>query len=133
MGNLLTISEWGSDQLRKPILAMLAVLALLQVNGAAAETKTAELIFVTSDHCIYCKAWERDVGSVYDKSPYADIATLRRVDITEIANESFTLKAPVQLTPTFIYLDGKQESGRIEGYQSADMFYWQLSEFIDFE
>jgi hypothetical protein len=38
---------------------------------AAEQAKSLELVFITSEYCPFCKAWERDVGQIYDSTPYA--------------------------------------------------------------
>ena len=42
---------------------------------------STRLVMVTSDHCPFCQAWERDIGVLYEKSPYAPSLPLTRVDI----------------------------------------------------
>lgn len=91
------------------------------------------LLFVTSEYCIYCKAWERDVGTVYQKSAYNKHAPLRRLDISSPQYQQIAFKKPIRLTPTFIILKDSAEIGRIEGYHDADQFFWQLSEYIKFD
>ena len=86
---------------------------------------------VTSDHCPFCKAWERDVGFIYSNTPYAQKARLRRVDIADVASTLPELPTIVFGTPTFLILENNMEVGRIEGYQSSDLFFWALSEYVN--
>jgi thioredoxin-related protein len=97
---------------------------------SAEEQNTRELVLVTSDHCPFCKAWERDVGAIYEETPYARHARLRRVDIADVDTALPELSAEVFGTPTFLILEKNTEIGRIEGYQSSEMFFWALSEYI---
>ena len=61
------------------------ILALGVVLNFAALSQIAiastRLVMVTSDHCPFCQAWERDIGVLYEKSPYAPSLPLTRVDI----------------------------------------------------
>ena len=87
-------------------------------------------MLITSDHCPFCQAWERDVGHIYDSTPYAQHATLRRIDFTEIAFVLPKLNDAFVGTPTFLIFENGVEIGRIEGYQSSEMFFLALSEYI---
>ena len=91
---------------------------------------TNTLVFVTSEHCPFCKAWEQQVSHLYDQTPYGKNAPLRRIDISMIRIELPDLSPQVIGTPTFIILEFGKEIGRIRGYTDADMFYWQLSEYV---
>lgn len=111
--------------------ALVAVSLLISTTTLSAEQRTPqELVLVTSDHCPFCKAWERDVGKIYGSTPYARQARLRRVDIAEVDSALPELSADVFGTPTFLILENNMEVGRIEGYQSSDLFFWALSEYI---
>ena len=72
---------------------------------SAEEQNTRELVLVTSDHCPFCKAWERDVGAIYEETPYARHARLRRVDIADVDTALPELSAEVFGTPTFLILE----------------------------
>ena len=48
-------------------------LAVLLVCMPKLAFSAIRLIMVTSDLCPFCQAWERNIGTVYDKSPYAQI------------------------------------------------------------
>ena len=88
------------------------------------------LVYVFSDHCVFCKAWERDVGRLYADTEYAKKAPLFKIEIN-LFREYFTDVTPnVSVTPTFILMSGNDEVGRIVGYKNRDMFFWELSEYI---
>ena len=97
---------------------------------AAEQPRSLELVFITSEHCPFCKAWERDVGQIYDSTPYALKARLRRVDLGDVDSALLTGAVKVFGTPTFLIVESNTEIGRIEGYQSSGMFFWALSEYI---
>jgi len=89
------------------------------------------LIMFTSDHCPYCMAWEREVGSVYDKSTYAETLPLTRLEFGSAIPDDIEIIDPIPGTPTFIILENGVETGRISGYGGAEMFWWQLSEYAN--
>jgi hypothetical protein len=85
------------------------------------------LIMVTSDHCPFCRAWERDVGTVYNKSPYAPNVPLTRVQMGATIPDDIVLGAPIVGTPTFVILRDGTEIDRQVGYENAEMFWWWVS------
>jgi len=97
---------------------------------AAEQARSLELVFITSEYCPFCKAWERDVGQIYDSTPYALKARLRRVDLGDVDSTLPAGAVKVFGTPTFLIVENNTEIGRIEGYQSSEMFFWALSEYI---
>jgi len=109
-------------------LSVVSALIILAIMVPAVVLADMRLIMMTSDYCPFCRAWERDVGVIYYKSPYAAHLPLTRIDIgTEIPSEML-FKTPVKGTPTFIILQQNEEIDRIQGYDSAEMFWWWLSE-----
>ena len=118
------------SSLLRCVLIALMLLANI-ANVSAKEQAPLELVMVTSDHCPFCKAWERDVGFIYSNTPYAQKARLRRVDIADVASTLPELPTIVFGTPTFLILENNMEVGRIEGYQSSDLFFWALSEYVN--
>ena len=107
-------------------LGVLLIFAALP-HIAIASTR---LVMVTSDHCPFCQAWERDVGVLYDKSPYAPSLPLTRVDIGSAMPEGVALQSPVLGTPTFLIIQNGQEIDRQRGYDDEEMFWWWLSEHV---
>ena len=108
------------------LLALGIALALAMLPGIA--IAGTMLVMVTSDYCPFCQAWERDVGVVYDKSPYAPLLPLTRVEMGSEMPEGVSLQAPVVGTPTFLIIQDGQEIDRQRGYDDAEMFWWWLSE-----
>ena len=109
------------------------ILALGVVLNFAALSQIAiastRLVMVTSDHCPFCQAWERDVGVVYDKSPYAPALPLTQVDMGSAMPEGVALLKPVVGTPTFLIIRDGKEIDRQRGYDDAEVFWWWLSEY----
>ncbi len=103
------------------VLLIFAALPHIAVAGA-------KLVMVTSDYCPFCQAWERDVGAVYDKSPYASALPLTRVDMGSAMPEGVAFLEPVVGTPTFLIIRDGKEIERQRGYDDAEMFWWWLSE-----
>ena len=107
-------------------LALCVVLNFASLSHIA--IASTRLVMVTSDHCPFCQAWERDIGVLYEKSPYAPSLPLKRVDIGSAMPEGVTLQSPVLGTPTFLIIYNGQEIDRQRGYDNAEMFWWWLSE-----
>lgn len=99
------------------------VAASMLFSGAA---QAAELLMFDQAGCVYCQRWDRDVGSLYDKTPEAKSLPLRRVDIQNQKASGITLASPVRYTPTFVVVDDGREVGRITGYSNDDSFWGLL-------
>ena len=108
-------------------ILLIACLALA-ANLLPVAARAAELVMFDSRSCIYCLRWDRDVGSVYDKTPEAKLLPLRRIDISRQSASGVRLSEPVRYTPTFVVVDKGREIGRIEGFSSDDQFWGLLDE-----
>ena len=133
---MLSINFLGSVQFIWKIIPMAVIIlfAVLLLLGspinASEKNGLFRLVYVFSDQCVFCKAWERDVGRLYGDTEYAKRAPLFKIDI-KLFSKHFTDVTPkVSGTPTFILMNGNDEIGRIVGYQNRDMFFWALSEYI---
>ena len=113
----------------KIILFMVSMLIGSPMN-ASEKNGLFRLVYVFSDHCVFCKAWERDVGRLYGDTEYAKKAPLFKIDISLFSEHFNDVTPNVSVTPTFILMSGNDEVGRIVGYQNPDMFFWTLSEYI---
>lgn len=85
----------------------------------------SELVMFEQAGCVYCQRWERDVGTLYDRTDEARVLPLRRVDIQNQKTSGIALTSPVRFTPTFVVVDQGREVGRITGY-SNDTAFWGL-------
>lgn len=85
----------------------------------------SELVMFEQAGCVYCQRWERDVGTLYDRTDEAKALPLRRVDIQNQKMSGIALASPVRFTPTFVVVDQGREVGRITGY-SNDTAFWGL-------
>jgi hypothetical protein len=103
------------------IAAVVAAGMLLPVVAQA-----SELLMFEQAGCVYCQRWDRDVGSLYGKTPEAKSLPLRRVDIQNQRASGVTLASPVRYTPTFVVVDNGHEVGRITGYSNDDSFWGLL-------
>jgi thioredoxin-related protein len=109
------------------ILAAAAFAAGLLLSGVA---QAAELLMFDQAGCVYCQRWERDVGSLYSKTPEAKSLPLRRIDIQNQKTAGITLASPVRYTPTFVVVDDGREVGRITGYSNDDSFWGLLDALV---
>ena len=133
---MLSINFLGSVQFIWKIISMAKIIlfAVLLLLGspinASEKNGLFRLVYVFSEQCVFCKAWERDVGRLYGDTEYAKRAPLFKIDI-KLFSKHFTNVTPkVSGTPTFILMNGNNEVGRIVGYQNRDIFFWALSEYI---
>ena len=107
---------------------LLIVILLLSIKSSFADNK---LLMITADYCIYCQIWEKEIGKIYPKTDISKIFSLERIELDEhiINNDSDNYET--KITPTFVFFKEKEEIGRIIGYSSAEMFWWQVDEILD--
>ena len=91
--------------------------------STALSASAAELVMVEKLGCPWCAAWERDIGPIYPKTSEAEIAPLRKIDMSEISSSAIEFAAPIVFTPTFVLVEKGEEIGRMEGYP-GDEFFW---------
>jgi len=109
------------------MIRFLAALALMTLPAAADPLR---LLMVEKDGCIYCQAWDRNIGPGYAASDAGRVAPLMRVDIHGPYPDGLALARRPFVTPTFILLDNGSEVGRLEGHMTADQFYPALSDLL---
>ena len=107
---------------------LLIVILLLSIKSSFADNK---LLMITADYCIYCQIWEKEIGKIYPKTDISKSFPLERIKLDEnsIRNESNNYET--KITPTFVFFNENKEIGRIIGYSSAEMFWWQVDEILD--
>ena len=109
------------------ILFLIAIF-LLSLKSSFADNK---LVMITADYCVYCQIWEKEIGEIYPKTDISKSFPLERIELDEnsISNDSGNYET--KITPTFIFFRENEEIGRIIGYSSAEMFWWQVEEILE--
>ena len=93
-----------------------------------------KLLMITADYCIYCQIWEKEIGKIYPKTEISKSFPLERIELDEYLFDNDindTDNYETKITPTFVFYRGNNEIGRITGYSSAEMFWWQVDEILD--
>ena len=93
-----------------------------------------KLLMITADYCIYCQIWEKEIGKIYPKTEISKSFPLERIELDEYLFDNDindTDNFETKITPTFVFYRGNNEIGRITGYSSAEMFWWQVDEILD--
>ena len=109
---------------------LLIVILLLSIKSSFADNK---LLMITADYCIYCQIWEKEIGKIYPKTDISKIFPLEKIELDEESITSNLDNYDTKITPTFIFFKEKEEIGRITGYSSAEMFWWQIDEILDLD
>ena len=93
--------------------------------GGAVDWQAApvRLLMVEREGCIYCAAWNREIGPGYAKSSEGRSAPLLRLDIGGAWPDGLVLDRRPVITPTFILIERGRELARLEGYPGEDFFY----------
>ncbi len=79
--------------------------------------------------CPWCRNWDREIATIYPKTPEGAKAPLRRVSLDRPLAPEWKLDPPVFYSPTFVILDKGREIGRITGYSNAESFWGLLGPF----
>ena len=110
------------------ITFIILLITLISTLNRANDNK---LLMITADYCVYCQIWEKEIGTIYPKTDIAKNFPLERIELDEylISNDSDNYET--KGTPTFVFFKEKEEIGRIIGYSSAEMFWWQVDEILD--
>ena len=109
----------------------LVIFFLFLSKSTFAENK---LLMITADYCIYCQIWEKEIGKIYPKTEISKSFPLERIELDEYLFDNDindTNNYETKITPTFVFYKGDIEIGRITGYSSAEMFWWQVDEILD--
>ena len=109
---------------------LLIVILLLSIKPSFADNK---LLMITADYCIYCQIWEKEIGKIYPKTDISKIFPLEKIELDEQSISSESVNYETKITPTFIFFKEKEEIGRIIGYSSAEMFWWQVDEILNLD
>ena len=111
-------------------IIVLVVIFLLSLKSSFADNK---LVMITADYCIYCQIWEKEIGKIYPKTDISKNFPLEKIELDEQSISSNLDNYGTKITPTFIFFKGKEEIGRIMGYSSAEMFWWEVDEILDLD
>ena len=111
-------------------IIILCVLVLKLTLSSSYSRDNSLLLMITDKTCIICMVWEKQIGKIYPKTEIANIFPLSRIEINDFVNYSKHRIKKTNVTPTFIFIKNNNEQGRIEGYTSPEMFWWQVDEII---
>ena len=109
-------------------LAVAWLLFIAAAAGAPARAGGVELVMVERAGCAYCARWNSEVAPVYDKTPEAQRAPLRRVNLDD--GQPKGIVQPVRYTPTFLLMKDGGEVGRITGYFDDGQFWGLLGDLM---
>ena len=110
------------------LILILIVIFLSSLKSSFADDK---LLMITADYCIYCQIWEKEIGKIYPKTDISKNFPLEKIQLDEQSISSNLDNYGTKITTTFIFFKEKEEIGRIIGYSSAEMFWWQVDEILD--
>ena len=111
-------------------ILLVILILLLSLKSSFADNK---LLMITADYCVYCQIWENEIGKIYPKTDIAKIFPLERIELDENSIRNDLDSNETKITPTFVFFKEKEEIGRIIGYSSAEMFWWQVDEILDLD
>lgn len=109
------------------------LLSLWLFISSAAGTLAADLRLVMFEQpgCLYCEAWNTEIGPQYPLTTEGNSAPLLRLQLREPLPEGMYLASRPAFTPTFVLVKDGVEAGRIAGYPGEDFFWPMLSKMIE--
>ena len=107
------------------IAGILLLLVSVQSNALA-----AQLVMIDSRTCRYCAAFNRQVGSDYNKTEAGRVAPLRRVSVLKKWPSDLAGVKRTTFTPVFILVDRGREVGRFYGFIDAPTFYSDVNNLL---
>jgi hypothetical protein len=108
------------------VFPIIALVGAMFIALAATPARTAELVMFEQAGCSWCEAFDRDIGTIYNKTEDSLRAPLRRVDISRALPSNLSFIAVERLTPLFVLVENGREIGRIRGYGGPEAFWTQL-------
>ena len=119
---------------RFALMSLVAAAAFVALASGSARPARAEggpeLIMIEEAGCMWCARWNREIATIYPKTPEGQHAPLRRVDKRMPLPEDLKLARAPFFTPTFILVRDGVELGRIEGYPGVDFFWGLLGKML---
>ena len=112
------------------VLILFIVIFKLGLNSSFAKENSL-LLMITDKTCLICMVWEKQIGKIYPKTEIANKFPLSRIEMKDFVYYSKHKLKKTNITPTFIFIRNNVEKGRIEGYTSPEMFWWQVDEIVD--
>ena len=100
------------------------------VDAVDWQAEPVRLMMVEQAGCIYCAAWDREIGPGFPKSSEGRTAPLLRVNIDGPWPDGIVLDRRPTITPTFILLRDGTELARLEGYPGDEYFYPLINEML---
>jgi hypothetical protein len=111
-------------------LARLLLCAAVFGVLALARAQAAELVMFEQKGCPWCAVFDREIATIYPKTPEGARAPLRRVDIAKPLPHDLAFVTVERMTPVFVLVDAGREIGRIRGYPGEDHFWGLLGELM---
>nr|CRH07039.1 exported protein of unknown function [Candidatus Magnetococcus massalia] len=99
---------------------------------AAAQPSVGTLVYFGSDHCPYCRRFEREVAEIYDKTEMSAQLPLVAVDRDFPAAPYLKLNRKVTFVPSFFIVgdDGKVRA-RFLGYRGEEFWWGDLESSVE--
>lgn len=110
------------------IARVLSLLAFLPLPFGP--SLAAELVMFEAAGCVWCAAWDRQIGPVYPLTDEGRRAPLRRVDLHGPRPDDLKPITGSSIRRPFVLTEGGREVGRIRGYPGEEFFWAMLGDLI---
>ena len=110
---------------------LLFVIPLLLFAAPAESGSIGKILYFSSEYCIYCKVFDREVYGIYARTDTGKILPMVKVDTFDPQEEYEEIADNVLLTPCFrVYDVAGREVSRIRGYRGEEFWWGELKEII---
>tara|TARA_Y100001960_G_C14417395_1_gene701146 strand:+ start:225 stop:581 length:357 start_codon:yes stop_codon:yes gene_type:complete len=113
------------------VFQFIVFIFLLSLGSLKSAESKNQMLMITDTACMFCVFWENDVGKIYPKTDISKLFPLFRIEIKNFNKVDNKISKKVNVTPTFIFIENENEKGRIIGYSSAELFWWQVDEILE--
>jgi thioredoxin-related protein len=112
-------------------LRLLLSLWLFISSAAGALAAELQVVMFEQPGCLYCAAWNAEIGPQYPLTTEGKAAPLLRLQLRDPLPEGMSLASRPAYTPTFVLFKDGIEAGRIAGYPGEDFFWPMLAKMIE--
>ena len=124
--------------MRRALLVLCAVVVSVSFLHAApnvavtpiASNASLEIVVLEARGCVYCGHFRKVIGSVYETSKHARYIPLAYMQVDDEGAVALELAKPIQIVPTVVVIDGREEIGRIPGYVGKREFFHLIDQIL---
>ena len=120
---------------RRFFLVFAALMLCLSCPASAQESATHalrnQLLVFDSEYCEWCEIFYQETATGYSLSEEGRQFPIVAHNVYDPLPPEYKDVLPATITPTFVWIQGGREQGRMVGYPGAEIFWWQIAVWWD--